>query len=153
MFKHILVPLDGSVLSERALPVAAALAQAFESEIILMRVLDIPVPTSPTSHAEVTIDWVRAARAQAHSEAQRYLDARQQELFLQGIAVRAVMRDQSPPEDILKVTVSEKADLIVMSVHGQGGLACWTSGSVAEKVAHYSPCPVLLVRYEADAAR
>ena len=151
MFKHILVPLDGSALSERALPVATALAQAFNSEVILLRVLDIPVPTWPTSHTEVTIDWVREARAQAHAEAQSYLDARQNEIYQHDIEVRALMRDQSPPEDILNVATIEGIDLIVMSVHGQGGLACWSSGSVAEKVAHHSPCPVLLVRYEADA--
>lgn len=44
-FKRILVPLDGSPLAERALPLAVALAQRFESQIILLRALDIP--TSP----------------------------------------------------------------------------------------------------------
>ena len=51
-----MVPLDGSSLAERALPVARVLAQKFDSQIILLRVLDIPSPTSPTSHLEVTSD-------------------------------------------------------------------------------------------------
>ncbi len=146
-FRHILVPLDGSPLAERAIPLATALAEKFGSEILLLRVLDIPQPTPPTSHLEVTIGWVREARAQAHQEAQSYLDARQQEVYRQGIEVRALMRDRSPAEDILQVASSEKIDLIVMSAHGQGGLARWTFGSVADKVARHSPCPVLLVRY------
>lgn len=150
-FKRILVPLDGSALSERALPVATALAQTFGSEVILLRVLDIPVPTPPTSHPEVTIGWVREARDYAHREAERYLDARQQEVFQRGIEVRALMRDRSPAQDILQIVVSEGIDLIVMSTHGQGGLACWTFGSVADKVARHCPCSVLLVRYAADA--
>jgi len=147
-FKRILVPLDGSPLSERALPVATALAQKFGSEILLLRVLDIPNPTPPVSQPEVTIGWVREARAQAHEEAQTYLDARQQEVYRQGFEVRALRRDRSPAEDILQVASSEKIDLIVMSAHGQGGLARWTFGSVADKVARHSPCPVLLVRYD-----
>jgi nucleotide-binding universal stress UspA family protein len=146
-FRHILVPLDGSSLAERAIPLATALAEKFGSEILLLRVLDIPKPTPPTSHPEVTIGWVREARAQAHEEAQSYLDARQQEVYRQGITVRALMRDRSPAEDILQVVSNEKIDLIVMSAHGRGGLARWTFGSVADKVARHSPCPVLLVRY------
>ena len=146
-FKRILVPLDGSPLSERALPVATALAQKFGSEIILLRVLDIPNPTPPVSHPEVTIGWVREARAHAHQEAQSYLDAHQQKVYRQGVEVRALRRDRSPAEDILQVAGSEKIDLIVMSAQGQGGLARWTFGSVADKVARHSPCPVLLVRY------
>jgi len=146
-FRHILVPLDGSSLAERAIPLATAMAEKFGSDILLLRVLDIPKPTPPTSHLEVTIGWVREARAQAHEEAQSYLDAQQQEVYRQGIKVRALIRDRSPAEDILQVASNEKIDLIVMSAHGQGGLARWTFGSVADKVARHSPCPVLLVRY------
>jgi nucleotide-binding universal stress UspA family protein len=149
-FRRILVPLDGSALAERAIPFAIALAEKFEGEILLLRVLDIPEATAPTRHLEVTIGWVREARAQAHDEARRYLDERQREIYRQGIAVRALMRDRSAPEDILEVADSEKIDLIVMSAHGQGGRARWTFGSVADKVARHSPCPVLLVRYASE---
>jgi len=149
MFKRILVPLDGSPLSERALPIAMAMARKFGSKIILLRVLDIPVPTPPASHPGVAIGWVREARTQAHEEARSYLDVQQREVHRQGIEVRALMRDRSPADDILQVAASEKVDLIVMSAHGRGGLARWTFGSVADKVARHSPCPVLLVRYAA----
>jgi nucleotide-binding universal stress UspA family protein len=151
-FRCILVPLDGSRLAERAVPLAIALAEKFGSEILLLRVLDIPEPTAPTSHLEVTIGWVREARAHAHEEARSYLEKWQQNIYHQGIAVRALMRDRSAPEDILEVADSEKIDLIVMSAHGQGGRARWTFGSVADKVARHSPCPVLLVRYASEAA-
>jgi nucleotide-binding universal stress UspA family protein len=68
----------------------------------------------------------REARAQALQEAQTYLDACQQTIHRQGIAVCAVVCDRSPAEDILKVVNSEKVDLIVMSSHGHGGQAHWT---------------------------
>ncbi len=69
-FKRILVPLDGSPLAERALPVATALARKFEGQIILLRVLDIPTPTTPVFHPEVTPSWVSEAREHAHQEAE-----------------------------------------------------------------------------------
>jgi nucleotide-binding universal stress UspA family protein len=151
-FNRILVPLDGSALAEKAVPVATTLAEKFESTLILLRVLDIPTASAPTSHPEVAIDWVMAARQQALQEAESYLNARQAEIHRQGIRVRALIRDTSPAKDILNVGVDEKIDLIVISSHGEGGLARWTFGSVADKVAHHSPCPVLLIRVPSENA-
>jgi nucleotide-binding universal stress UspA family protein len=151
-FEHILVPLDGSSLAERALPVARVLAQKFDSQIILLRVLDIPSPTPPTSHPEVAIGWVREAREHALREAQSYLQAVQSKLDRQGIAAQVLLRDTSPAEDILDVADTEGIDLIVISSHGRGGLARWAFGSVAEKVARHSLCPVLLVRPKPETA-
>jgi nucleotide-binding universal stress UspA family protein len=150
-FNRILVPLDGSSLSERALPVARALARKFESQIILLRVLDIPTPTAPTSHLEETIGWIREARQCALQEAQSYLETIQRELYEEGFETRILLRDRSPAEDILDVACTEDIDLIVMSSHGKGGgLARWTFGSVAERVARHSLCPVMLVRQEPE---
>ncbi|OQY31742.1 MAG: hypothetical protein B6243_08145 [Anaerolineaceae bacterium 4572_5.2] len=144
---RILVPLDGSPLGERALPMATTLAQKFGSTIILVEVLDIPTPSKPTARIEVSIDWVMEARKQTLEAARNYLDERKQEIHDQGIRVRSVLRDVSPPQDILDVAEEEQADLIVMSSHGRGGgLARWTFGSVADKILRHSPCPVLLVR-------
>lgn len=145
-FRRILVPLDGSPSAERAVPLATTLAQKFGSEILLLRVLDIPMPTAPASHVEVTMGWVREARALALKEARDYLDKLQRQIFRQRIPVRALTRDQSPAEDILTLAANEEVDLIVMSAHGHGAAACWTFGSVADKVARHSPCPVLFVR-------
>ena len=150
-FKRILVPLDGSALSERALPVARVLARKFESQIILLRVLDIPTPTAPTSHLEETIGWIREARRHALQDAQSYLETIQRELYGEGFEARILLRDRSPAEDILDVACAEDIDLIVMSSHGKGGLARWSFGSVAERVARHSLCPVLLVRQGPEA--
>ncbi|MEA3336639.1 MAG: universal stress protein [Chloroflexota bacterium] len=152
-FKRILVPLDGSPVSERALPAALTLAKKFESQIFLLRVLDIPSPTPPISHPEETmgwIGWVQEARQQAHQEAQSYLEALQGELDRQGFKTRILLRDRAPAEDILDVVSAEAIDLIVISSHGRGGLARWMFGSVAEKVVRHSPCPVLVIRQQPE---
>jgi nucleotide-binding universal stress UspA family protein len=152
-FNRILVPLDGSSLSERALSVARALARKFESQIILLHVLDIPTPTAPTSHLEETIGWVREARHYVLQEAQSYLETIQRELYEAGFETQVLLRDRSPAEDILDVAIAKDIDLIVMSSHGKGGgLTRWAFGSVAERVARHSHCPVLLVRLEPETA-
>jgi len=151
-FKRILVPLDGSPLAERALPLATALALKFESQVILLRVLDIPTPTIPTFHPEIIPSWVSEAREQAYQEAEHYLKARQAELRQQGFEVRILLRDTSPAQDIINAAIAEDVDLIVMSAHGRGGLARWTFGGVADKVARHSPCPVLFARQNLETA-
>jgi nucleotide-binding universal stress UspA family protein len=151
-FKRILIPLDGSSLAERALPATLALSQKFNSQIILLRVLDIPTLTGPTSHSEVTIGWVREARQQAHDEARSYLEAIEGKLGNVGIDTRILLRDRSPAADILDVAADEGIDLIVISSHGEDGPARWAFGNVAEKVTLYSTCPVLLVRQDLNPA-
>ena len=136
---RILVPLDGSALSERALPIAVTLAQKFESEVILLRVLEMAGPTLANHYPENL--WLVEAMQYAYREAQSYLDAKEADLH-----VRTLVREQAAAEEILLVATDEQVDLIVISSHGQGGPAPWTSGSVADKVMQHSRCPVLLVR-------
>jgi len=145
-FKRILVPLDGSSLAERALPLATTMARKFDSQIFLLRVLDISAMTVPTWHLESPPNWVVESRKHAHEEVENYLKARQNELREQGFEVHSVLRGTSPAEDILEIATAKDIDLIVMSTHGRGGLARWALGSVADKVMRHSHCPVLLVR-------
>lgn len=142
--RRILVPLDGSALAEKALPLATRLAEKFDSELILLRVLDLALPTLETKYPEN--HWIREALQSSFREAQSYLDEHEAALVQQGIQVHTLVRDGPPPEDILAVAANEKIDLIVISSHGKGGPSPWTSGSVADKVMQHSPCPVLLVR-------
>jgi nucleotide-binding universal stress UspA family protein len=145
--KRILVPLDGSPLAERALPLAKTLAQKFECQIILLEVLHFLIPTMSVPYQHFP-DWVVENRKHARQEAESYLQARQDEGRQQGFEVDVLLRETSPAEDIVDVATTEQIDLIVMSTHGLGGLARWAIGSVADKVARHSPCPVLLVRQE-----
>jgi nucleotide-binding universal stress UspA family protein len=67
-FKRILVPLDGSPLAERALRPATSLAKKFDSEIILLRVLDVSTLTLPTWHLEAPPSWIVEAHEHIHEE-------------------------------------------------------------------------------------
>ncbi len=138
MLRQMLVPLDGSVLAEKALPNAVAMARATARSLILLQV----VPS--TSHT-------RSAETQGQEEetrqAQAYLWGIEGQLRAEGIEVSSRVREGEPA----KVIVSEAAHdpgitLIVMSTHGRSGLGRWFFGSVSAKVLHSSPVPLLLVR-------
>ncbi|HRW04829.1 MAG TPA: universal stress protein [Caldilineaceae bacterium] len=142
--RRLLLPLDGSALAENAIPLATLLAKTFDGELILLRVLDLPLPTLEVKYPEN--HWVREAMQANFREAQRYLDDQGMLLKDAGIRVRTIVRDGPPAEDILATATDEAVDLIVISSHGKGGPSPWTSGSVADKVMQHSRCPVLLVR-------
>jgi len=146
--KRILVPLDGSSLAEEALPVAQSLAEIYSAEIVLVRALDVSVPAELVTYPEA--HWIREALQESHREVQRYLEEKQSALDHAGIQTRVQVFDTSPAEEILFAARNEAIDLIVMSSHGRGGDARWTSGSVADKVMQHSPCPVLLLRKQSE---
>lgn len=150
MFRHLLVPLDGSQLAEAALAPASALAARFDSEITLLQVVPAPhasTGTRGTPLAELLSDL----RSQAYQEVQRYLKARQAILRRQGhIVHRHVTGGDSIAEIILEVASGQGIDGIVMSTHGRGGLSRWVYGSVADKVLRHARVPVLLIQAQAE---
>ena len=150
MFKRILIPLDGSALAEKALPSAIALAHQFGSKLILIRMVEVSYPTLLSPHlTSATAVTMSESYEQAHRAAEAYLLAQQKALQQDGLDVEVIMCEATPADGILYTASEYHIDCIVMSTHGRGGLARWTLGSVADKVARHAPCPVLLVRQNA----
>jgi nucleotide-binding universal stress UspA family protein len=135
LVNRILVPLDGSRLSEAALPLADALARDYEAEILLVRALQ----ARPTAEAEV----------EAEKEAAAYLAMTTDRLRGRGLpAVAWKVWYDEPEQAIADAARYNAADLVVMSTHGRGGLSRLLMGSVAESVVRRTTVPVLLVRGE-----
>lgn len=148
MYRKILVPLDGSTLSELALPHAEALARHFDSEVVLTRVcqpVTLPVELYPAM-AGVSYDYQLDLQAQVEKEVETYLVDWQKKLQRAEVKCRHVILEGFVPESILKIAETEAVDLIVMSTHGRSGLSRWVYGSVAAKVLQAASCPVFLVR-------
>jgi nucleotide-binding universal stress UspA family protein len=144
MFLRIFVPLDGSPRAERALDLAASLAQqasthepALEPLLILFQAIDL----SPWLDLEDRED----ERTRATEATTRYLEERARRLRNQGMSVEIAVRLGNPAEVILEQAMARQAELIVMSTHGRSGLARWALGSVAERVARSASMPVLLL--------
>lgn len=143
MYKTLLVPLDGSALAEAALSHAVSLATQLDCEIVLLRVVVSP-------YAIVAPDLVLAGTDPNLSEltahAKQYLKTIADPLQRQGLRVRTIVCEGPVAEAILDHAQALRADLIVMSTHGRGGISRWVYGSVAERVLQAAACPVLLIR-------
>ncbi len=145
-YKHILVPLDGSAFAEMALKDALSLAQAYQSKISLVRVVEPPHLLSAQLALESAAAFLELGTLLAQ-EAQEYLAQKQQALQSEGYEVGTlVMEGDVIANQILTAAEQIGADVIVMSTHGRSGIQRWVFGSVAERVLHHAALPVLLVR-------
>jgi nucleotide-binding universal stress UspA family protein len=131
--RRLLVPLDGSTLSEAILPVAEGLTRAHVAELLLLRVLEG--------------QRVRDHEVELEHDAQRYLEATAERLHGRGLRhVRRVLWHGEPEQAIVNAAVRERVQLVAMSTHGRSGLDRLRFGSVAEAVVRRAPVPVLLAR-------
>ena len=141
MYKRILLPLDGSPLAEQALPHAIAIAERFQSELILLQVL-VPLPRAPTT-TEATVLRAEEATAALVREYLKRVAASVQE---PSITVQVITIEGRPHFQILQYAETNQVDMIVMCSRGQSGLSRWMVGSVADRVMRGANVPVLLVR-------
>jgi len=130
MIANILVPLDGSALSEGALPFAVSLAQATDARLRLVHALPA---MPPVLDCEPRIDVAVSIEGTAAYLRERGLKA----------TARTVHGDET--NAILDASVDMPADVIVMSTHGRGGIGRRLYGSVADQVLVRATVPVLLV--------
>jgi len=135
--RRILVPLDGSRRAEAALPHAAALARVFDAEILLLYVA--PPPGIEARNSKFR-RWVRTetARLEARLGALR--------ASLSPLRVRTAVDEGDAALRIVKRAEQLPGTLIAISSHGRTGIRRWTLGSVAEKVLHRTPAPMLIVK-------
>jgi nucleotide-binding universal stress UspA family protein len=142
MYKKVLVPLDGSNLSERALDKAVDIVTNFEgSELVLLNVIE---PFKDLDHW-VSDDTASRMQKEAARVAKNYLDQNVERLSKAGIKVETVITSGNPGEVILEYAAKYGVDLISMSTHGRSGFSRLWFGSVASQVINNSHLPVLLV--------
>ncbi len=137
----ILLPLDGSLVSETTLGLAAAMARRLAAQLVVLRVTDprAPLPAGAAGMA--------AALCQADQDgASEYLERIARDLTHRGVGGEVHWRQGHPVDQIVRVAREERVDLILMATHGRSGPARWMLGSVAEGVLRVAPCPVLLAR-------
>jgi len=144
--KCILVPVDGSVLAEQALPLAIELARRAQAELIVLQAL-IPLAAeaglSPFARPlPQSIQYPDMLREQAHEQLATTINR----FGAHEALITPVVVFGSPAEEIIGEAVRHHVDLIVMATHGYSGLRRWAFGSVADKVLHTTTTPLLLVR-------
>lgn len=146
MFKHLLVPLDGSELAEQAVAAAVELAHHFHSQITLLRVTNAPYLLTQ-SHNSSFAELITSLEEAEWQETADYLRRQQEQLQEQGVECQYVVATGEPVAEIILQKVSQlQADAIVMGTHGRSGLRRWVYGSVADRVLRHADVPVLLIR-------
>ncbi len=147
MYTHLLIPTDGSKLSDKAVAQAFDLAQAIGARVTALHVSpDYPQPIymegvvlNPVSRRE----YAKHAKA----EATRLFDKVLKKAAAAGVRCDTVHTiAETPWEAILATTKKCKCDVIVMASHGRRGLAALLLGSETVKVLTHSKVPVLVVR-------
>lgn len=147
MYKHLLVPTDGSALSRRTIRDAAELARKLGARITSFYV-------APTYHIEIYADYVppdmmtpAQHAASAKKTAQSHLEfmrktATEERIKCDGYFVFSDL----PADEIVKAARKHKCDLIIMGSHGRSGLRKLFLGSQTSKVLALSRIPVLVHR-------
>jgi nucleotide-binding universal stress UspA family protein len=140
-WKEICCAVDFGDPSRVAMEQAAELAKRFEAQLTLVHVV-VP-PLAAESDVLVSSRGVAAVEAQEREEqlARWRADAERRA----GRPVRSRVLSGDPAGEILRYTREERCDLLVVGTHGRKGIARVVLGSVAERAARESPCPVLVV--------
>jgi nucleotide-binding universal stress UspA family protein len=135
VFYRIVVPTDFSGCAEEAWGLAQRLASASDAELVLTHVL---VETPLYSEGPFTMEKTRRVYEAARRWAGETLELWAAKARSAGLHVRIALRKGVPHEEIVALATDEKADLVVIGIHGRGG--------VADRVVRLAPCPVLIVR-------
>ncbi len=144
MYKKMLVPLDGSELSESVLNDVVTIATNCQiPEVVLLRVLE-PLDNSTIMEKHFDAKIASELDEDCHNEAASYLENIATTLKRKGIAVKVEVLSGDPAEELIKYSQHSGVDLVIMSTHGRSGVSRWVFGSVADKVIRQTELPVLI---------
>jgi nucleotide-binding universal stress UspA family protein len=145
MFKKILVPVDGSEGSWRALAQAVAIGEKFESEIQVVNVIQ---PYNNAALLAVPLDHgtVKQGNSELEKIGDKVLEMAQEKMVGYPHKVVYSIEVGHPSERIIAFTKKEECDAIVLGSRGLSGIAEFFLGSVSSKVAQYAGVPVLIVK-------
>jgi universal stress protein A len=139
---RILVPLDFSTNSRRALDYAYGLARKFDAALHLVHVCEVPsvMVASLDGYAIAYNEWTESVGEQAGRQLATIAES------LGDVKVTTEVLFGGAPSAILTAAATNQSDLIVMGTHGHGAVMHLLMGNVAERVVRMAPCPVVTVR-------
>lgn len=137
-FKRILVPLDGSKYSEKALQRAYEVVNAFDSKLILLYVVEKSLPINLLDR-KVYLKMVRKFGNKTLEKANNVLSKK-------GITAKTFLKEGNIVNEIKKVAKKENCDLIIVGNKGLGKVTRFLLGSVSNKLAQSSSCSLLIIK-------
>jgi len=134
----ILVPLDGSKYSEKALLHACDMAKNYQSRLILLYVVEKSIPINLLDRKEY-LGILRKYGSKVLTKGKEITTK-------QGVDSKIVMKEGNVANEIVKLAKKEQCNLIVVGSKGLGTTARFFLGSVSNKLANNSPCSILIVK-------
>lgn len=141
MFTNILVPVDGSDNSYRALDAALLFSEKLGSNITAVHVME-QVPITHIGSEKLLSEFLEAYK----KENQDILSKCSEIATQKGLTIKTLLLQGNPASVILDYSKQEKFDLLIMGSRGMGKFKELILGSVSSKIVHHSTCAVLLIR-------
>ncbi len=154
MFNRILVGVDGSSQSNKALQQALEVARKFDGKITLIHVYSTAVPIvpvaegvgTPTVISPVSMETAARIADEVKQRGKQILDEAEKSAKDHGVSVDKVLKEGDAVSEIVAFAEQEKFDLIVLGHRGWSKLRELLLGGVSEGVSHKATCPVLIVK-------
>lgn len=155
MFEKVLVALDGSEHSEKALETAIQIAKKFRAKLTLIHVYSVTVPAvvapEPTTLTPAGVPVVTSAEVAKMVEAARMVGKRvladgEQKAKSANVRVETVLKEGNTVQEIVALAKEVEFDLIVIGARGISRIEELLMGSVSEGVIKNAHCPVLVVK-------
>ena len=137
-FKKILVPLDGSKYSEKALQRACEFVEAFDSQLVLLYVVEKSIPINLLDRKEYL--------GMLQKFGNKTLDKANLVLSKKGIKAKILLKEGSIVHEIEKVVKKEKCNLVIVGNKGLGSVTRFLLGSISNKLAQTSSCSLLIIK-------
>lgn len=155
LFEKILVPVDGSEHSTKALEKATQIAKKFGGEITLIHVYSASVPPiilpEPTTISTPGIPILTAAEVSrvveaARESGDRILREGEKKAKAEGVQVEKKLVEGHAVQEIVKMAKEDNFDLIIIGARGISHIKEMFLGSVTDGVIHHANCPVLVIK-------
>lgn len=139
MFQKILVAIDGSPASEKALTAAVDLATHYQADLTAISVADLPEVVG-------MVDEVDELRQSAETHFRQIGEAAVEYARSRGVALRSLVVRGHAADAIVRSAESEGVNLVIIGQHGHSRITRFFLGSTSDRVSEHCPCSVMIVK-------
>jgi nucleotide-binding universal stress UspA family protein len=144
--KKILVPIDGSKMSNMAIDKAKEIALAFNSQVVLLNVMESNVNDYPSNPYKFSPELVSNMKKENRAISEKILEDGKARFMGTSIQVETKLLEGNPADNIVNFAMNDDYDLVIMGSSGLGGLRTILVGSVTRSVVMNLKKPMLIVR-------
>lgn len=139
MFHKIVVAIDGSPASEKALATAVDLAAHYQAELIALGVAELPEVVGMVDEVDELCQSAEGHFKQIGEAAVAYARSR-------GVTLRSVVERGHAADAIVRYAENEEINLVVLGQHGHSRISRFFLGSTTDRVSEHCPCTVMIVK-------